>query len=108
MTDLSHWAQNGLRARRPRLPQLPALSLGRLVPFTGFVVPATLLVAWYGVTAAHWAPDQILPAPAAVWEAFGTLTRSGDLQNNLGISLSRVVYGFGAGALAGLLLGAGM
>jgi sulfonate transport system permease protein len=67
-----------------------------------------LLAAWYGVTAAHWVPDQILPAPAAVWEAFGTLTRSGDLQNNLWISLSRVGYGFGAGTFAGLLLGAGM
>ncbi len=108
MTDLSHWAQSGLRARRPRLPQFPPLSLGRLSPLTGFVIPAALLSAWCGVTAAHWVPDQILPAPAAVWEAFGTLTRSGELQNNLGISLSRVGYGFGAGTLAGLLLGAGM
>ena len=113
MTDLSHWAHihkpnAGLPARRPRLPDIPPVSLGGLPSLTGFVVPAALLAAWYGVTAAHWVPDQILPAPAAVWEAFGTLTRSGDLQNNLWISLSRVGYGFGAGTMAGLLLGAGM
>jgi sulfonate transport system permease protein len=108
MTDLSHWAQNGLRAQRPRLPNIPPLSFGNLPSFMGLLVPALLLATWYGVTAVHWVPDQILPAPAAVWEAFGTLTRSGDLQNNLWISLSRVGYGFGAGTFAGLLLGAGM
>jgi sulfonate transport system permease protein len=113
MTDLSHWAhihktKGGLRARRPRLPKFPALPLRKLKFFTGLAVPAWLFAVWYGVTAAHWVPDQILPAPAAVWEAFGTLTRSGDLQTNLSISLSRVGYGFGAGTLAGLLLGAGM
>jgi len=53
-------------------------------------------------------PEQILPAPATVLEAFAALTRNGDLQNNLVVSLSRVTYGFGAGATAGLLFGAGM
>jgi sulfonate transport system permease protein len=108
MTDLSHWAQPGLRAGRPRLPKLPPLPLRSLPALTGLAVPALLLASWYGVTAAHWVPDQILPAPGAVWEAFGSLTRSGDLQTNLGISLSRVAFGFGAGTVAGLLLGAGM
>jgi sulfonate transport system permease protein len=108
MTDLSHWAQTGLRAGRPRLPKLPPLPLRGLPALTGLAVPALLLASWYGVTAAHWVPDQILPTPAAVWEAFDTLTRSGDLQNNLWISLSRVGCGFGAGTVAGLLLGAGM
>lgn len=106
MTDLSHWAQTGLRAKRPRLPNLPRA--GHLSFPAGLVLPVALLAAWYGVTAAHWVPAQILPAPATVLEAFATLVRDGDLNRNLWISLSRVAYGFGAGALAGLLLGAGM
>src|SRR5947207_2668152 len=111
MTDLSHWAhthktRTGFPA--PRWPSLSALSLRKLLALDGLIVPLLLLAAWYGVTAARWVPDQILPAPSAVLEAFGVLIRDGELQRNLLISLSRVGYGFGAGALAGLLLGAGM
>jgi len=109
MTDLSHWAHShktGFRASR--WPRLPSLSWRKLWAVDGLIVPVALLAAWYGATAAHWVPDQILPAPPAVWEAFDVLIRDGDLQRNLLISLSRVGYGFGAGTLAGLLLGAGM
>ncbi|HMH65529.1 MAG TPA: ABC transporter permease [Rhizomicrobium sp.] len=109
MTDLSQWAQTGLRTRRSRPPlQFPKVQLRRAVPLLGLVVPLALLLAWYGVTAAHWVPEQILPAPVTVLEAFAVLLRSGDLQHNLAVSLSRVAYGFGAGTLAGLLFGAGM
>jgi sulfonate transport system permease protein len=111
MTDLSHWAHDhkiGLRAGQPHWPNLPHLLAANLSFPAGLVVPAALLAAWYGVTAAHWVPAQILPAPAAVLEAFAGLVRDGDLNRNLWISLGRVAYGFGAGTLAGLLLGAGM
>lgn len=111
MTDLSHWAhlhKTRFRAQRPRLPKLPSVPWRGLSALVGFIVPVALLAAWYGATAVHWVPDQILPAPPAVWQAFGVLISHGDLQRNLLISLSRVGYGFGAGTLAGLLLGAGM
>jgi len=109
MTDLSQWAQTGLRARRGRSPLLfPQLQLRRAAPLLGLVVPLALLLAWYVVTAAHWVPEQILPAPATVVAAFAALVRSGDLQHNLAVSLGRVAEGFGAGTLAGLLFGAGM
>ena len=111
MTDLSHWAHTH-KARTsfpaPRWPRLSSLPFRKLLALDGLIVPLLLLAAWHGVTAARWVPDQILPAPSAVLEAFGVLIRDGDLQRNLLISLSRVGYGFGAGALAGLLLGAGM
>jgi len=111
MTDLSHWAHTH-KARTsfpaPRWPSLSSLPFRKLLALDGLIVPLLLLAAWHGVTAARWVPDQILPAPSAVLEAFGVLIRDGDLQRNLLISLSRVGYGFGAGALVGLLLGAGM
>jgi len=111
MTDLSHWThthRTGTRLRAPRWPQIPPLPLRVLANGIGLLVPASLLAIWYGVTAAHWVPAQILPPPAAVLEAFAVLLREGDLQRNLAISLGRIGYGFGAGTLAGLLLGAGM
>jgi sulfonate transport system permease protein len=108
MTDLSHWSQTGLRAGRPRMPKMPRLALGNLSIPIGLIVPAALFAAWYGVTAIHWLPEQILPAPGAVLAAFGTLVQDGDLMSNLEISLGRVAYGFAGGTLAGLLLGAGM
>jgi len=112
MTDLSHWAHT----HKPRtslrsgpLPQLPSIAAWRkLSVLTGLIVPAVLLGAWFAVTWAHWVPEQILPAPAAVLEALEGLLRNGDLKSNLWISLSRVAYGFGAGTLAGMALGAGM
>jgi sulfonate transport system permease protein len=111
MTDLSHWAHTHKTRDSfpaPRWPSLSSLPFRKLLALDGLIVPLLLLAAWYGVTAARWVPDQILPAPSAVLDAFGVLIRDGDLQRNLLISLSRVGYGFGAGALAGLLLGAGM
>jgi len=110
MTDLSHWAhlhknRLGFRARWLRWPSWPLSGLSAL---EGLIVPVILSAAWYGATAAHWVPDQILPAPAAVFAAFDTLVRDGELQRNLLISLGRIGYGFGAGTLAGLLLGAAM
>ena len=108
MTDLSHWAQTGHRAQRPQFPKFPVLTPRKLTPLAGFALPVALLFAWYGATAAHWVPDQILPPPAAVLDAFTTLARDGELQSNLAISLGRVLYGFGAGTIAGVALGAGM
>jgi len=111
MTDLGHWAhlhKTGSRAQRPRWPKVTSLPLHRLSALEGLIVPTVLFAAWYGMTAAHWVPDQILPAPSAVLAAFDALVRDGELQRNLLISLGRIGYGFGAGTLAGLLLGAGM
>jgi sulfonate transport system permease protein len=109
MTDLSQWAQTGLRARRGRTPlQFPRLPFHRAAPLLGLIVPLLLLTAWYVSTTAHWVPEQILPAPATVIAAFATLIGNGDLQSNLWISLTRVAGGFGAGTLAGLVFGAGM
>lgn len=109
MTDLSHWAQNSVGRRRSPGPRLkfaaPRLNLS---PLLGWIVPLGLLAAWYGATTAQLVPEQILPRPAMVAQAFSTLAADGQLLENLTISLSRVACGFVGGALAGLLVGAGM
>jgi len=72
----------------------------------GLAVPAVLLALWAGLAAANRLPEQILPAPAAVWAALLDSAASGDLWSNTLISLERVFEGFALGALGGLVLGA--
>ena len=115
MTDLSQWPQSGarpgLRIRRPAFsPAIASGALKRLRPLLGWIVPAVLLLAWYEVTPPIpiWCRNRSCPRRSRWLQAFSTLVTSGDLQSNLLISLGRVAYGFGAGALAGLAFGAGM
>lgn len=81
------------------------LPLRQLQPLAVWVSPAALLLVWYWAARQQWVPEQILPAPAAVWESFLDLIDSGELQDNLSISLFRLLVGFGIGAVSGLLVG---
>jgi len=69
------------------------------------LLPLALLLVW--AASARWGrlPQQILPSPLEVWQSFADLARSGELLHHTTVSLLRVVYGFAAGAAAGLLLG---
>lgn len=72
----------------------------------GLIVPAAVLLAWWLVTDVFGVFTAIqLPAPQAVLEAGLGLMQSGDLWAHMGISVQRVLLGFLAGAVAGLLLG---
>lgn len=71
----------------------------------GLVVPALLLVIWQVVTAkALFSPSQ-LPPPVDVVTALGELLRRGELWPHLRASVSRVLFGYLAGAAAALALG---
>ncbi len=108
MTDLSHWAAAGFRAGRPQLPLRFPKPRWRTSRALGWILPLLLLATWWGASEAHLVAEQILPRPENVARALGELAGNGDLKRNLLISLSRVAYGFAGGAMAGLLLGAGM
>jgi sulfonate transport system permease protein len=90
------------RRRRPRLPAWPAALA------TGLAVPAAALALWALAARGGWLPPQILPAPELVLETFADLWRAGDILENAGVSLARVLQGFALGGLAGLALGAAM
>lgn len=93
--------RNGLRfSARRRRPVLRGL--------LGLVAPLALLAAWQGASAAGLVAEQVLPAPALVWQTFRDVVGSGELADNLGYSLFRVATGFVVGAALGLLLGAAM
>ncbi len=72
------------------------------------LLPAALLALWQLAVAQRWLPEQILPAPALVWQSLVELWQSGELQSHLQISATRVGWGLLAGTASGLLLGFGM
>jgi len=71
-------------------------------------VPLAVLLLWHLSSVWGWAPEQVLPPPALVFQTFADLAASGQLWDNLQISLVRVFTGFGIGLFAGLALGAAM
>lgn len=72
----------------------------------GAIVPVLLLGLWWLVTEVTGTFTAIqLPAPQAVLTAGVGLFESGDLFEHVGISLQRVLIGFGIGAALGLALG---
>ena len=73
-----------------------------------WLLPLSLLALWQ-LSARHgWLPDQVLPAPGAVAQVFWDSLRSGELLENLRISLQRVLSGFALGTAVGLPLGLAM
>jgi len=74
----------------------------------GLILPAFVLAAWCSAAAHHWVPEQLLPAPASVWQSLRELWAAGDLQSHLGFSASRVAWSLAIGGSGGLLLGFGM
>ena len=89
-------AAPGPRRREPRKPWMVAL---------GFVVPITLLIVWWAVTALQLIPPHRLPSPQSVLLAAFDLDRLGLLFPYIGISVQRVLLGFAIGSVVGLLLG---
>jgi len=86
---------------RRLLPDRAALSRFALSwPF-----PLAILLLWYLAAEFEWLPPQILPPPAMVVTTFIDLVQTGELGDNLWISLWRVLTGFLAGGSAGLALG---
>jgi sulfonate transport system permease protein len=72
------------------------------------LLPLFVLALWQLASSHEWLPAMILPEPTLVKQTFIDLWVSGELWNNLEISLVRVSWGFLVGASAGLVLGVAM
>jgi sulfonate transport system permease protein len=70
--------------------------------------PLFLLLVWYVAAQFEWVAPQVLPPPQSVLLTFIDLVASGEMFDNLKISLLRVLLGFGVGLAGGLLLGVAM
>ncbi|MGJ7499696.1 ABC transporter permease [Variovorax sp. ZT5P49] len=71
-------------------------------------VPLAVLLLWHIAARNEWIAPQVLPSPEAVAATFADALRSGELLDNLRISLWRVFAGFGVGLVGGLLIGTAM
>lgn len=74
----------------------------------GLVVPLLLLAAWVVVTRFELVSVQLLPPPGMLLDTWLEMQKSGELADNMKISMIRVLFGFLLGGTAGLLLGGAM
>jgi len=78
----------------------------RSLVLVGAVLPLLVLVAWAVVSATGAVEAYRLPGPASVWAAGVELAGTGQLGQSIAISVQRVLIGFAAGSLVGLVVGA--
>lgn len=71
----------------------------------GLILPVLIVAAWISATHFSHLPTSILPKISMVWQAFLEMLQSGQLWNDLSITLSRVLKGYLFSALLGILLG---
>lgn len=70
--------------------------------------PLTLLLLWEFLARIHAIDTRLLSSPSLILQTFFPLLMSGDLLYNTFISCQRVLWGFLAGAIPGVVLGMGM
>lgn len=71
----------------------------------GLIVPLSVLLVWSIAVHQQWLAPQILPAPALVATTTFELVATGQLQEELLVSLGRVLYGLALGGGLGLAFG---
>lgn len=98
--------QQTVVAPAPKAEKTKFLNRRGVKPVIGFVVPVVLLFAWWAATAAEVFTPVQLPSPSAVIDATVGLIQRGDLWTHIGISVQRVLIGFGIGAVLGMIFGA--
>ncbi len=72
---------------------------------TALIVPVALAVAWEIAVRAGVAPGRLMPPPSRLLHTAIALAASGELQTHVAATMTRVVIGFGVGAVAGTLFG---
>lgn len=97
----SPWQQRAIQGARWLARALGTVALG-------LILPALLYGLWWTAADRHWIAEQILPSPAFVWESFGIVWDSGELQGHIGHSARRAALSLLIGGGFGLLLGFAM
>lgn len=71
----------------------------------GLIAPAVIVAAWICATHFGSIPTSILPRISMVWQAFLEMLQSGQLWNDLSVTLSRVLKGYLLSVALGTVLG---
>lgn len=88
-------------------PSPSSLSLPRGWRIAGALLPVAFLLAIEALVRAHVLPDNLVPAPSAIFEALWQLG-SAHLLRHIAASTARVAVGFGCGAALAIAIGAAM
>jgi sulfonate transport system permease protein len=72
---------------------------------SGLVLPVTVLVLWQVLGDRDYISTLLFPTPATIFDALVTLYNTGELIDNLKVSLIRMLSGFALGAGLGFLIG---
>lgn len=95
-------ADRGLLEILPAAPRLRGW-LGKLL--LGLAVPLVVLALWSYAVHRQWLAEQILPDPRLIYETTLDLILTGQLPNELAVSLGRVAAGVAIGGGLGLFSG---
>ena len=68
-------------------------------------VPLILLIVWELAVDYDWVPRSLIAGPSAVAHRFFEMAGDGTLARHIGVSVQRLVLGFGLGTTLGVLLG---
>jgi NitT/TauT family transport system permease protein len=79
-----------------------------LIRILSVLSPLSLLVLWEILARAHIIDTRLLSSPSLILHAFIPLLLSGELLYNTAVSVQRVLWGFLAGSIPGILLGISM
>jgi sulfonate transport system permease protein len=98
-----------IAATKPDIATSPAPS-GRLRryarPALGLLLPVGLALAWEIVVWLGLSNGRLVPPPTKIFATILELSHSGELARHIMATLTRVIFGFGLGVIAGTLLGA--
>jgi len=88
------------------MPETTTPRLQKLQHFIQYIaISGVVLAVWQGLSNLGYIKPMILPPPSRVALTFWELLKSGDLTRHIGISVLRVLEGFGIAASLGLGLG---
>ena len=69
------------------------------------VLPVVIIILWFLATQHNWVNQSVLPSPQKVWNSLYKLIQTGSIWQHIGSSLSRVLKGYGIGAVSGIIIG---
>lgn len=70
-----------------------------------WLLPVIIVGSWEGVIRMNWVTSDLIPAPTTILVNAWSLLKSGQLQENLSVSLYRATLGFLIGGGSGFILG---
>ncbi len=91
-------------AEKERAPLFVSLR-SSLKPAVSIITPVLLLLLWELVADIHAIDTRFFPAPSKIFHALISLSSSGELWTDIGVSLVRIFLGFLWGAVPGVIIG---